>query len=566
MDLVRKVAFELFESVNTPRSLACYMLLRYDEYDQLVQLSCKPSNYESASSFFDDNACTEFLRKCADLPTSFDRRAVALSAALDAESQCRTTNDLFRLRSEGLFQFPQAVERVLIRARSLIASIIGQCPDLDSLDYRFGPGSTSANRGSSITIMDKISSVPELTLGARRHLKTLRFYESWVRSLPSTSNSLLGTVRPVKLVRGNRFITVPKDATKDRGICIEPSFNIAVQKAIGNILSARLTAAGLDIPTQQDRNRDLARLASISGSHSTVDLSSASDTISYLLVLDLLPIDWFDLLDSVRSPETDFGDGFTEVEKFSSMGNGYTFELETLIFWCLARACAQEVGSFDTVYAYGDDIIIPTSATSLLETCLASLGFTVNPRKTFTSGPFRESCGGDYYRGINVRAYYVKETPKDPQGWFSMANGLFQLGLTNGYFDVRDPRFVRPWRRCLDNIPANLRRVYGPLSLGDLVIHHEDWRSVVRYTRGPFMVGDRTIHPSYIRGSIVRSTSMGHSRMASVRALIPIPYRRSLSRYDPDTQLASAVYGVPSSGAPLRDAVVGYRIRWVSVG
>jgi hypothetical protein len=48
-----------------------------------------------------------------------------------------------------------------------------------------------------------------------------------------------------------------------------------------------------------------------------------------------------------------------------------------------------------------------------------------------------------------------------------------------------------------------------------------------------------------------------------VRAWVPRPRYRSLSRYSPDTQLALILYGVPSTGLIPRDSVSGYSLRWV---
>jgi hypothetical protein len=92
------------------------------------------------------------------------------------------------------------------------------------------------------------------------------------------------------------------------------------------------------------------------------------------------------------------------------MGNGYTFELETLIFVLLSICACDEVGvSSKDVSVYGDDIIIPVEAYDVLKEVLETCGFTINEDKSYHEGPFRESCGEDYFRGINVRPFLVRE-------------------------------------------------------------------------------------------------------------------------------------------------------------
>jgi len=196
----------------------------------------------------------------------------------------------------------------------------------------------------------------------------------------------------------------------DRPIAIGPTVNVLLQKGIGNFIRSKLKRIGLDLRRSQTKHRELAKKASIDGSLATVDLRSASDTISWRAVIDLLPFDWFDMLDKCRSKEYCIDGNWYPYQKFSAMGNGYTFELETLIFYSLAFSVTKYLG-LDTndVSVYGDDIILPNEATPLLYRVLESFGFMINKEKSFCSGPFRESCGGDFFSGTDVRGFYVKE-------------------------------------------------------------------------------------------------------------------------------------------------------------
>jgi hypothetical protein len=90
------------------------------------------------------------------------------------------------------------------------------------------------------------------------------------------------------------------------------------------------------------------------------------------------------------------------------MGNGATFELESLIFYSLLwSVCCQDEER--TISVYGDDLICPSDCYDEVLDALSLLGFVPNDEKSFGSGPFRESCGKDYWAGTNVRPVYVKD-------------------------------------------------------------------------------------------------------------------------------------------------------------
>lgn len=91
--------------------------------------------------------------------------------------------------------------------------------------------------------------------------------------------------------------------------------------------------------------------------------------------------------------------------KFSSMGNGCTFALETLIFASLLHAVGSKIG-----LVYGDDITIETELAPALFRLLKFLGFVPNEEKSYTSGPFRESCGKDFFEGHDVTPFYLRST------------------------------------------------------------------------------------------------------------------------------------------------------------
>jgi hypothetical protein len=180
---------------------------------------------------------------------------------------------------------------------------------------------------------------------------------------------------------------------------------------------------------------------------------------------------------------------WVHLEKFSSMGNGFTFELETLIFWAISSVC-QNVHNEFNVHVYGDDIIIPSESYSDVEAALTFFGFSLNEEKSFKEGAFRESCGSDYFNGVAVRPYYIEELPDGPEDWIALANGIRRLACQDLRFPRRWVNLRRAWFRALDNIPNDVRSCRGPTELGDIVIHDDEprWhtrerRNCIRYLK-----------------------------------------------------------------------------------
>lgn len=171
--------------------------------------------------------------------------------------------------------------------------------------------------------------------------------------------------------------------------------------------------------------------------------------------------------------------------KFSSMGNGYTFEMETLMFYAAAKAVADYLClPWWEVNAYGDDITIGVEGVELLTLVLSSMGFTVNTSKSFSSGVFRESCGKDYFNGTSVRPYFVRTILRDVRDLIKFHNGLSLRPLPLRRTAAKALRLAEP-----------SDRIFGPARLGDTVFHSP-------FPRGQFQLASRK-YPMY-EGFIVR--------------------------------------------------------------
>lgn len=338
-----------------------------------------------------------------------------------AERQCKRANFRFKhIRHNWpvLQRARPAIASILDMASSKLQRMLGPC-DLAAVlnEARSGPGVTQGLLSASdASIYSKMFETDHtVSPGCVDLVSPLVGGTLWASALKSSS-------LPVQVVEHSRHTLVPKDWRTKRSIAIEPSMNTWLQLGVHSCLSRRLDRTGNGIRDQR-RNG----LAASRSDNATLDLSSASDTISYHLVEFLLrgrfpmatdqqTLDgcaWFELLTKLRCAYMEVDGVIHRLEKFSSMGNGYTFALETMIFLSLARATAEYCGDETNPMAYGDDIIISQNSSLLLSEVLLFCGFSVNQNKSYYVGPFRESCGFDWYEGVYCTPLYLRsvETP-----------------------------------------------------------------------------------------------------------------------------------------------------------
>jgi hypothetical protein len=226
------------------------------------------------------------------------------------------------------------------------------------------------------------------------------------------------------------------------------------QLGIGAILEKRLDRYfGIDLSLQQDISRELARLGSISDddeSFVTIDLASASDSLSMKMLEDVLPRDFFSWLKLFRSPTTSIEGKQIALNMVSTMGNGFTFPLQTMLFACVVRAAAfyrgyrlrkRDGALLPNFSVFGDEIIVPKGFVRDVLRLLRYLGFVVNDSKTFVEGPFRESCGRDFFKGHDVRGVYVRSL-RTPQDRYVAINALNLWSAKTGLFLPRTVQYL----------------------------------------------------------------------------------------------------------------------------
>lgn len=438
-DVMERVVLSLCEGIDTPRALATWLCFKHNQAE-LLQLPPVAVADNDTDAFQLDYFISEYLSKYKGLKTSIDTRDVALGKWRSAELLCKETNAKFRAYVQR--PFSGRVETVLFRTQRKIAHLLGQLhlPVLLA-DCKWGPGATFDLKGRIATPDNKISQAVSVTPAAAPYLRAVVESDPhWASvflggNLPEGPFSFLPSNKWFKLVRGSRFLTVPKSAKTDRCIAAEPTGNSFLQQGVSAYIRRRLKRVGVELD-DQSINRRSAQDAYTEGL-STLDLSAASDTVSRELIYHLLPFDWACYLDSLRSPETQMESGNNEswirTEKFASMGNAFCFELETLIFWAVSSSVVEidgvkmPPGSVNRVSVYGDDIIVPAWASTAVIEMLQFCGFVVNSEKSHIQGNFFESCGGHYHRGRDVTPVYQKELVNHPSEFIRAHNRLVRL-------------------------------------------------------------------------------------------------------------------------------------------
>lgn len=289
--------------------------------------------------------------------------------------------------------------------------------------------------------------------------------------------------------RISQTIFVPKSYKAFRTISMEPTTLMYLQQGVWReidrvVSSSRYLKGRIDFH-DQTRNQKLAREGSISRNYATIDLSAASDSVSWELVCRLFgETDLFPYLEATRSTQTLLPNGqLVDLKKFAPMGSALCFPIETIIFAAVCEHSCRKMSrvrgrNFTGDYSvFGDDIIVPSEVTDDLVWSLLSLGFSVNSSKSFTNPKdwFRESCGGEYCDGYDVtplrvsRKYSTLLDDIALTGCIELSNACYRRGFKN----LR-AFFLRRLFRQQGYIP-----MFGPTSL--LGANYSNWHTKTRF-------------------------------------------------------------------------------------
>lgn len=409
------------------------------------------------------------------------KRQAATKKFFEAEGACEAYNH------SGYLKLSWAKEDwevdVFTYARQFLVKVLGfNVPSFEKLTHwsRHGPGANLDTQYGQVDAYHKHQNWPySCTSDAFGYARVaIQNDQRWLGALEDDyrarnnipKHSILDQrvfwTSVLKIVPGNRITFVPKDARTERTIAIEPSMNLYLQLGVDGYIRRRLKRWDIDID-DQTKNQTMARLGSVDQDNPelrfvTLDLSSASDSISTMLCKKLLTPEWYSYLMKLRSPVGVLDNETISYEKISSMGNGFTFALETAIFASIVYGVQMAVeGRYSSKQCsiYGDDIIVTDRIADLVICSLSNAGFTINREKSFLSGPFRESCGADWFHGKPVRPVFLKEKPVSVFGLYTDVNRLKRTLLLRFSLESSNTEsLIDKW------IPEKFRKFIGPFS------------------------------------------------------------------------------------------------------
>jgi hypothetical protein len=275
----------------------------------------------------------------------------------------------------------------------------------------------------------------------------------------------------------SRLKFVPKDYRKTRSICMEPIGHQFTQQGVRLWIESYLKQCPLRdfiFIEDQSRNQQASRRASTKHDVDTIDLSAASDSVSWDLIKRVFPPQVLKYLAATRTSSVELPDGkFFDLSKFAPMGSALCFPTQSILYasliimigiserygldWLndkvdlsddvdfadLIRDVFSLKGrsrhSYRPFLVYGDDIICDKRMTSSLLNALDLLGFQTNREKSYTGEvDFRESCGGFYFKGHDVTPirFSIKKISQEVgitqlAGVVSLANEAYRRGFTN---------------------------------------------------------------------------------------------------------------------------------------
>lgn len=312
----------------------------------------------------------------------------------------------------------EIISRVFPRRKGML--------QLDGFVGRFGPGSSAFMRSPSLE--DKYHAFKTDAL--------LNYFGNKVDfrpcDMPRCSDGLS---------RVSETMFVPKWLDKLRTVSMEPPslmfYQLGVHECMQRMIRRSRWGRHIDL-MNAELNADLAWEGSLTGEFATIDLSSASDTVRLELVRTLFHNSCLrEALVCCRSRQTSYNGEIYTPTYYAPMGSGLCFSVECCAFACVIDSIMTHHHDRRAWRVYGDDIVLPTDYAEEAMDRLEQLGFLVNRDKSFYgSSGFRESCGGDYYLGENVRPVYIsrfwgglprrRSSPSLIESNIDLANRLFQ--------------------------------------------------------------------------------------------------------------------------------------------
>lgn len=314
----------------------------------------------------------------------------------------------------------------------------------DMISFKHGPGAVEEGYGTN----QKWLALSESVKNADFDLETYGYADfsvglSELSDRAEVSNSTTQSFLNNRASRRNaRLITVAKNSSSRRTITVEPMLNQFIQQGLNivlrdNIKKCRILSNCLAL-TDQSQNQKLALEGSLYDNWATIDLKSASDLLSVKLVESVFRHHglFFDHMMDCRSTGVSCSlESTTTLGKFAGMGNALTFPVQSICFAVTCIAAILDMEHRSATYwsvkrasrhirVYGDDIIVSKKYAQQCVIWLTSVGLIVNTKKSFLEGNFKESCGVEAWRGVDITPLYLRHRPDDPSTEPSVIGGL----------------------------------------------------------------------------------------------------------------------------------------------
>lgn len=521
------------------------VLLDQDLLDGNWNGSVRPYPGIDTRTFAIQSLRTSLLKKFSD-SKSRDADKLALDVFLESNARCEQyalRSPVTTVENVAFGEAKDFIYRLFYQDDGMLSFHLGSI----TRNFAFGNGSNIGSPGTDFFSKTALSSMSATSTSLYYYfVEAISDDDIW-----SSVESTRLINRGVDIVQGSRLSFVPKTRLISRTICTEPTLNMMFQKGSQAVLERLLRkSSGIDFQIQPEKNRELARIGSETGDFGTIDLSSASDSLSLTMVREMFPKRVVELLELFRSPLTILPDGRkVELHMISSMGNAYTFPLQTILFTSLVYGAYRafgipvefpheaELGNFAV---FGDDIIVRKEVYDLVVSMLSHLGFIVNVDKSFNTGDFRESCGLDFYLGCNVRGVYLR-TLKTDGDVYSAINRL----------NVWSASWAIPLRRVISFLLKGRRLLRVPFDEMDDAGVKVPEKMIPRQKLHPFTGG-------IFYRCLVKATSK--ASLSDVQSRPPTHLKGWF--YNPDGVLLAALAGTLRDGAITPRTNCGrYRLR-----
>lgn len=334
-----------------------------------------------------------------------------------SELEQRTNESYIEAQNEFAVYRPLSLKctKVTQEARRICRKILGNF-DEDALaaHFHFGARSSLGNPLESAFLDVKLSDPKALTCPTalrrwffKHYLHSDSLLKEIIRKVFKTSRQ--SGVLPDLSADTLNLVQVPKSWKINRAITPLSLIGLFFSYGVGGAVEDRLAANRMDIVSLQQRHRMLAKRYSKTRTHVTADLQRASDSLRSDLLNRVLPRAWYRALRCTFIRQMLIGKTKLLTESVLPMGNGATFPVETLVFYSLIKAVGNLLKVGGVYSVYGDDLIYPRSIHPYVCQIFGELGIKINEDKTFVNSYFRESCGGDYFQGCDVRPALLPE-------------------------------------------------------------------------------------------------------------------------------------------------------------